>query len=49
MELKHTVNCAADSTDTLLIVPYGIETFFMAVSFFACFLLIVPYGIETCL
>ncbi len=34
---------------TLLIVPYGIETYFKCSLCDAFFLLIVPYGIETLL
>ena len=48
MELKHVPESCQNLSYRLLIVPYGIETFFIS----RCdgdreMLLIVPYGIET--
>ena len=48
MELKLINTMAGSNGVLLLIVPYGIETFFAKYSDFAHWqLLIVPYGIET--
>ena len=48
MELKHSVGNALYKLNTLLIVPYGIETNRCAIFCnLVNYLLIVPYGIET--
>ena len=48
MELKHKAAFLCLSSDSLLIVPYGIETtFFSGNRLTLGYLLIVPYGIET--
>ena len=47
MELKLGIIYRNDERGKLLIVPYGIETFYIFLSAFFHFLLIVPYGIET--
>ena len=47
MELKLSKNAIAAARGVLLIVPYGIETFFVIRKKNFQQLLIVPYGIET--
>ena len=48
MELKLTIDNGSSMAAELLIVPYGIETFFQIDLMHCCLiLLIVPYGIET--
>ena len=48
MELKQHSRVDEVNHRTLLIVPYGIETFIYQLAGFSCNkLLIVPYGIET--
>ena len=47
MELKHWMNVASIYEDPLLIVPYGIETYYITNLKLWNYLLIVPYGIET--
>ena len=47
MELKLTIDDLADDISYLLIVPYGIETYFGGCRKGRWYLLIVPYGIET--
>ena len=47
MELKRSRVAASDVFLHLLIVPYGIETFYPHRINNYCILLIVPYGIET--
>ena len=49
MELKHLVSFSFYFHLDLLIVPYGIETFFFFQALHLVELLIVPYGIETTL
>ena len=47
MELKRRWNVRVPCSDTLLIVPYGIETLVQGFFWKTVHLLIVPYGIET--
>ena len=47
MELKLILRCPVFHAVVLLIVPYGIETYFGGVRYRKERLLIVPYGIET--
>ena len=48
MELKlSNTSSTTNSADSLLIVPYGIETRFNETFMSSSYLLIVPYGIET--
>ena len=49
MELKHDYCTLARPSASLLIVPYGIETWVFICTLRQIRLLIVPYGIETCL
>ena len=47
MELKHENTGIEEFVNTLLIVPYGIETLLLLCYMVDNLLLIVPYGIET--
>ena len=47
MELKRSLIITSFSVETLLIVPYGIETWPFGIVHLFLPLLIVPYGIET--
>ena len=47
MELKHDYCTLARPSASLLIVPYGIETWVFICTLRQVRLLIVPYGIET--
>ena len=47
MELKHSSSPLVCLRRSLLIVPYGIETWILNVILQCLCLLIVPYGIET--
>ena len=47
MELKPVLVLFSAADSPLLIVPYGIETFFHGIACLLHHLLIVPYGIET--
>ena len=48
MELKHQFAAVTNGLDLLLIVPYGIETYYTKQLYLKLKqLLIVPYGIET--
>ena len=47
MELKRTFANLFAVVTTLLIVPYGIETYLVSAHVTNLWLLIVPYGIET--
>ena len=47
MELKQMWEAAKSMHGTLLIVPYGIETYYHDTPVLVLGLLIVPYGIET--
>ena len=47
MELKRVLLCVYFALCNLLIVPYGIETYYHTGTFSSVTLLIVPYGIET--
>ena len=47
MELKQGKPGASCKLNSLLIVPYGIETLQLRASYLGGQLLIVPYGIET--
>ena len=47
MELKHIKYLLENGVHIVLIVPYGIETFYVSKDGFLDLVLIVPYGIET--
>ena len=47
MELKPVYHALPEARETLLIVPYGIETITKVSKMIELNLLIVPYGIET--
>ena len=47
MELKHMLSIQKNVKESLLIVPYGIETLNLSKKVYDMLLLIVPYGIET--
>ena len=47
MELKRLKSMNWNTTENLLIVPYGIETLYRPQTALKTCLLIVPYGIET--